>query len=372
MIREIKRSLTSNVKNIGGWTTRRKLIVFESDDWGSNRITSKTSFEHLVSEKIIRASNNYDQFDTLEKSEDVESLLELFYSIKDHKGNHPVFTPFFNTSNPDFEKIRQSDYKTYHYESFWETLEKYGEKDRVMKLWKDGINNHLIKPAFHGREHLCVPLWMRYLELGNEKIRKAFEHHFYSVPINELPYFAAAFRPALFFDNNFQIDSLKQSLIDGINQMKLVFGEAPKVFCPPNGISHPIFDEEVAKGGVLSLVTKRFRPEPDGFGGINKKHYGFGSKNRFGQTHYFRNCGFEPVCKRGVEICLKDIEAAFRWGKPAIISTHRVNYIGSIEPKNRELGLTELRKLLHQILKKWPQAEFISSNELSDLLHKKV
>ena len=364
--------MASNIKNIGGWSTKRKLIVFESDDWGSNRISSKASYEKLVAQGIIRPSNHYDKFDTLEKSGDIENLLEVLSSFKDNMGNHPVFTPFFNTANPDFEKIRQSEYNVYHYKSFWETLDKYGEKDRVMQLWKAGISNHLVTPAFHGREHLCVPLWMRYLGLGHEKIRKAFEHQFYSVSIKGLPLFASAFRPALFFDDNAQIDFLKQSLTDGLNQMKFIFGETLKVFCPPNGISHPLFDEEVAKGGVLAVVTKRFRPEPNGLGAVRKKHYGFGSKNKFGQIHYFRNCGFEPVSKRGVDICLKDIAAAFRWGKPAIISTHRVNYIGSIDPKNSEYGLTEFRKLLHQILKKWPQAEFVSSNQLCDLLHNKV
>ena len=58
---------------------------------------------------------------------------------------------------------------------------------------------------------------------------------------------------------------------------------------------------------------------------------------------------------------MKQISAAFRWGKPAIISTHRVNFVGSISPYNREKGLRELKKLINAILKKWSDVEFMGS-----------
>ena len=64
----------------------------------------------------------------------------------------------------------------------------------------------------------------------------------------------------------------------------------------------------------------------------------------------------------------KDIEIAFRWKKPAVISTHRVNYVGSIDPKNRQKGLGELKRLISLILKKWPDVEFMSSSQLGDLI----
>ena len=76
---------------------------------------------------------------------------------------------------------------------------------------------------------------------------------------------------------------------------------------------------------------------------------------------------FEPSefgCKDWVNCCLKEIELAFRWFHPAIISSHRVNFIGSLNPQNRDRGLLLLSQLLNAIVKKWPDVEFMSSDEL--------
>ena len=69
-----------------------------------------------------------------------------------------------------------------------------------------------------------------------------------------------------------------------------------------------------------------------------------------------------------ISSCLKEIEIAFKWKKPAIISTHRVNYIGYINPKNRDLNLPLLKELITMILKSWPDTEFISSDQLGKLI----
>lgn len=87
-----------------------------------------------------------------------------------------------------------------------------------------------------------------------------------------------------------------------------------------------------------------------------------------------RNCFFEPNSEEfpkerdWVSSCLKEIEVAFNCRKPATISSHRVNYMGSINPENRERGLKKLDNLLVQIIKKWPEVEFITSMELGDII----
>ena len=69
-----------------------------------------------------------------------------------------------------------------------------------------------------------------------------------------------------------------------------------------------------------------------------------------------------------MDITLRQIAAAFRWKKPAIISTHRVNFVGGINKQNREAGLKELHSLLKTIVKRWPDVEFMSTvNMLKEL-----
>jgi hypothetical protein len=73
----------------------------------------------------------------------------------------------------------------------------------------------------------------------------------------------------------------------------------------------------------------------------------------------------------GVEDCLKSIHYAFKWNKPAVISSHRTNYIGVHDPKNREKGLRELDELLFKILKQWPDVKFITSTKLGEIISNK-
>ena len=75
------------------------------------------------------------------------------------------------------------------------------------------------------------------------------------------------------------------------------------------------------------------------------------------------------LIKIGLMMHLSEIEIAFRWKKPAIRSSHRVNYIGWLNEKNRTKGLRELDKLLFQIIKYWPNVEFMTSSELGNLIN---
>jgi hypothetical protein len=67
---------------------------------------------------------------------------------------------------------------------------------------------------------------------------------------------------------------------------------------------------------------------------------------------------------------LYDIKTAFRWHKPAIISSHRVNYIGAINPANRDNGLLLLSRLLLEIIRIWPDVEFMTTPQLGELMNK--
>ena len=53
--------------------------------------------------------------------------------------------------------------------------------------------------------------------------------------------------------------------------------------------------------------------------------------------------------------------------KPAVVDTHRVNYIGSIVENNRRENLMLLDQLLTQIKRRWPDVQFMSSDQLAQL-----
>ena len=62
------------------------------------------------------------------------------------------------------------------------------------------------------------------------------------------------------------------------------------------------------------------------------------------------------------------IKIAFRWSKPAVIGTHRINFIGSLDYRNRYNNLTFFDDLLKSIIKNWPDVEFMSSDQLGDII----
>lgn len=365
----LKRKLISNLRNIqSGTKVKDRIVVFDSDDWGSNRIASKEDLDALIKSGLLSSDPCvYDRCDTIARKDDLSSLFEVLSKYRDRDGNHAVVSAFFNPVNPDFQKIKESGYQEYYYETFLDTLEKTGEKEEVYNLWKQGIENKVIFPEYHGREHLTVPLWMKYLQKGDKRLLKAFEYHFCTINVAGVQDVASGFRPTLYFEDYEQKKWLEQSLSDGVDIMKQIFGFIPITFAPSNGVSHPDFDRILSANGFTGLHNPH-RFEPDGLGsGVNVNCEKI---NKFGQIHYNRNCVFEPVQHSydTVDFCLAQIQAAFNWHKAAIISTHRVNYMGGIDPNNRSKGLSELNRLLSSIVKKWSDVRFLTTDEYIRLI----
>ena len=105
---------------------------------------------------------------------------------------------------------------------------------------------------------------------------------------------------------------------------------------------------------------------------ITKYHY-LGQRNKLGQTYLVRNAFFEPYKGDAIDWtaeCLNRVSIAFKCRKPAIISTHRLNFIGSLDMSYRDKNLEKFKALLISIKKNWPAVEFMSSDELGQLIHK--
>jgi hypothetical protein len=121
------------------------------------------------------------------------------------------------------------------------------------------------------------------------------------------------------------------------------------------------------------MSASKIQKEVLGEGKSRRVFHYLGQKNKYNQKYITRNYFFEPSSggKDWVNSCLKDIDIVFNWKKPAIISSHRVNYIGSLNEENRSKGLRQLRQLLNKMIEKWPEVEFMTSSELGKLMQKK-
>ena len=280
-------------------------------------------------------------------------------------------------ANPDFKAIEANDFKEYVYEPYTKTCERYPNHDRVYDLWKKGIAERIFVPVLHGREHLNAQFWMRALQKGELSTVVAFRECVTGIPRKGIggvtvPNFQAAFEIETTDDLPYQQEVIKT----GAELFEKLYGYKAKFFVPTNGWFNNSLEKALFDSGVMYIDTAKKQREPLGNGQYKTNTRFVGDKNQYGQIYLTRNCFFEPAAT-GFEVpenydwlnyCLKEIEIAFRWHKPATISSHRVNYIGYLHPENREKGLKALSQLFGEIIKRWPDVEFMTSVELGDLI----
>lgn len=368
----IKSGLIRELSNLPGWRTTRKIVVIESDDWGSVRMPSLKSYEKLMAEGLQLAgeSKRYNNNDTLASDADLSALFETLSKFKDKNNRPAVFTAVSLVANPDFQKIKDNHFSEYFYEPFNKTLEKYYGDNTAFNLWKEGIQHKIFIPQFHAREHLNVAEWMRALQQGDREARLAFDQGlwgFNNKPVaNSSISFQAAFD--LYEPNDLAMQAA--SIKEGLDLFENLFGYRASFFVPPNGPFNNSLEKVAADGGIQYMSASKMQIEPVGYGNTKKVVHWLGKKNEHGQLYITRNCFFEPSQegKDWVNGCLSNISSAFRWNKPAVISSHRVNYIGALNISNRKGGLAQLSQLLQSIVQKWPDVEFCTSNELGDII----
>lgn len=373
---QIKDRLLRNVINIPGWSTKRKIVVIESDDWGSIRMSSKNDRDELTQAGFDFSNQPFNRYDALETNDDMTALYQVLKKHKDATGRHPVFTAVSIVANPDFEKIKAGNFQQYFYEPFTETLNRYPNSDKVIDLYKQGISERLFVPVFHGREHLNAQRWLRVLQSGNKSVLKTFQHGVTAVHIGPGKEFLGDFQAAFDLDVPEDVYYMKDVLSEGLDLFEKLWGYKSPYFVATNGPFNNSLEQVLAEKEVKYILGERFQREPLGNGNYKKHFHYIGMKNKYKQIYLTRNAMFEPaisafgLSKNPVENCLKSIQRSFRWGKPATICTHRINYIGRIEEANRTKNLELLDALLASIVKLWPDVEFMTSVELGDLISK--
>lgn len=359
------------ISNISGWSTKRHIVVFESDDWGSIRIRSKKDYDEMLAAGVNLDESIFTKYDCLESNLDLERLFEVLSSHKDSTGRHPVFTPMCIVANPNFDAIKDNGLTEYVYESLPETCKKYPNHNRVVDLWREGIEKSLFVPALHGREHFNYSRWMQNIH-NNDGVRIAFDHESSGAFLynhERIPEYLGAFKPTHAAD----LDDLKQVVLDAGRLFEEICGYKPTHFIAPNAEPAYGIDTVFSQIGIRYITNAKLRYPDLGDGRTRREFVWLGKYYKdLDVINITRNGGFEQVQPGADKVneCLSDINIAFKFHKPCIISTHRVNYIGGIEESNATLGLRKLDELLKEIIKKWPDVEFMTSTELGNIIRK--
>ena len=370
-ISTIKKAAVKSVINFKGPKKAPKWVVIESDDWGAVRTSSFNSFSRLKSKGYKVDACPFNKFDALESNSDMEALFETLDSVKGSDGNPANITFNAVMTNPNFEAIKEDDFNQYHYEHFFETLKKYPEHDKVEALYKEGIQSKFITPQFHGREHVHVLNWMKALRAGQKDILDAFEESMFTVH-----------NPNLLTCKEFNLDAwgmhneederiISKAISEGLGIFEQTFGFKSKSAIAACFSMTESVERVLQESGVKHLQGAYTQDQllPNGSGIKKVKHF-MGEKNGKGQFFTIRNANFEPSIHPNtdwVNTVLQDVYWAFFWGKPAIINSHRLNFIGFLDEKNRTQNLAMLKEILQKIVKQWPEVCFVSSDRLSEL-----
>lgn len=353
--------IAKNYVNFRGWSTKRHLLMIESDDWGAIRMPSKSVYDALRSQGVGEGSF-FDKYDSLESSEDLELLFEVLSSVKDNQGHPVVMEPFAVVANPNYEAIEKNGFSEYEYETFVDTYRRFNHTMTAFETIKEGMHSKVWCPQSHGREHIQVNRWMKVLN-GDYKLGKlGFETQSFHSDCKPK---GMDYNKAFDYDSIEELDQLKAILKDGLTLFENIYGYKSISFCQPTGCIGKDLLDYASKNGI-KLIGGQYH-YPLGGGKYKLVNLKWGEKTYEGARIYRRNCKFEPARDHNidwVDRCLAEIKIAFRWGKPAVIDSHRVNYIGSIYPENRDYTLKEMKRLLLEIVKHWPDVKFVNSNEL--------
>ncbi len=375
MVSSFKKRLGRTLLNIQGWRTNLRIIIIESDDWGGIRMPNERTRTVYQAKGYHILDNPYCKYDTLANSEDLEKLFGVLSKFKDKNGNHPVLTVNTVVANPNFEQIKASGYSDYSYTPFTTTLKDYYPNENVFALWQEGIEKKIFIPQYHGREHLNVPLWLKILKSDNRAFKDAFDLGFWGLPKRFYDSKTLNVQAAYGSDNEHDIAFYKDSIYEGLNLFEEIFGFRSKTFIANNYTWSPELNSTLKQNGILGFQSMKYQKIPDHEKKNHTRLYSVftGKKNELNQIYTVRNCVFEPSQMpthfNNVGNCLKEIENAFFFKKPAIISSHRLNYIGSISQENRDKNLSDFENLIRQIVTKWPDAIFMTSDQLNDLIN---
>jgi hypothetical protein len=340
----------------------KKIIVFDSDDWGMLGIRDLEGFERLKAKGYNIGQKDCDYY-SLELPEDLDALYSVLSKHRDSFGLPPIFTCNFIVARPDYEKIIKSGFREYHFldisqgaPGMWEN------RDELFNTYKEGIKRGLVFPGYHGLCHFNYDAWLVALRNGEPDLQECVKGHMSYIPSLRRDTFnyeyLAKVNPITFLPLSVQEEKIKK----GIAVFKQIFGFSPVFSIAPKCVWNSDTEQIWHKYGIKYIGAGNRRP-----GMVDLPGNRLGEKNQWGMIYLIRNVNFEPIRKNACQDAFIEIDFLFKAQQPAIIETHCINYLSSIR-NFREKSLEQLDNLLHLIEEKYPDVVYLTSKQFGDIL----
>lgn len=367
VVRKLKSRVRQSINSLG-FHCDTPMLVIESDDWGSIRVPSVDVLWDYQRQFPDHVLNHYQVFDALDTAQDLESLGSLLRCFVDQYDRHPVFTMNYSMANPVFDDDNSTLGEPFRFEPIWETfLREQGEQSSLAAMRSNAYRD-VFTPQLHGREHLNVTAWRHGIEKA-ENLRCAYQMRMIGLDPGPFSALDALNR------NNREI-SLYDYLLDACRLFADCFGYEPESFIPPCYVINHVEERRLFEMGITVLQSGAKINRSLQNGRLVGVPTPMGSRAARGQVRLVRNVQFEPSrwlfegksAEDLIEGSFLEIKRAIDLRQPAIVCSHRVNYVGGMSVQNRESSLECLNRLLKKVLDAYPTISFLSSDELGKLI----
>lgn len=159
---------------------------------------------------------------------------------------------------------------------------------------------------------------------------------------------------------------IRTAVDEEIRTFKRVFGSTPRVVVPPTFVWTRVVESAWMGAGIMVIITPGQRYTCRDGAGLPAGREGpiHNGEIAGASTRYLvRDIYFEPLRGHSPSRVLGEARDRFRLGRPALLETHRSNFVG--DAADFQNSLAQLDDLFSGALQAWPQLRFLSPDALA-------
>jgi hypothetical protein len=300
----------------------RPLVLLQSDDWGRAGLRDQEGLEQLRASGLVPSERPYD-FYTLETAEDLAALSAVLNRHRDSSGRHPCLGMNFILANLDFAKMCADRFQQIHLLPLAQGLPRGWNRPGLIGAYREGVAAGIFHPALHGTTHFCRSAVERHVSAGGERAdllrtlwQSGTSYIHWRMPWIGYEYWDPE-KPEV--ERFLDLETQRELIDQAVGEFAKLFSTSPRSACAPGYRANHDTHREWAQLGI--------RVAQNGPGALIPPHF-----DRHGILHLCRRVEFEPATNSAfsVEACVRQAEASFKHGVPAVVSVHSINFHSTV------------------------------------------